>query len=127
MIPAFVSKPTQMSVHKNLHMYGTSRTQIAYILQNYFFIEEGMMTQIKPFLAEYSLRYWDTEYLLKTIDNGMFGTYKIIWYRCTPSDLHKYKQARLSFRAAIPELNLPAFVLIQVLKSSSSQEETNNG
>lgn len=76
----------------------------------------------------YFLRHWEFDhYKLQLMYNKDWGYWYIIGadgtkYRVIPKELglEKYSQLALSFRSAVPELNLPAYVLVKGIENKSS-------
>ena len=81
-------------------------------------------------LRSYFIRYWSKEYLLSTLEAGK-GTltreniqFIAIYRDCSRGKIlsSSEDQVCLSFRAALPEYNLPAYVLISPVNVLNSPE-----
>ena len=105
----------------------SSNTQETYVSKNdlriamqqaFAFPEES-----RSRLSKYFIRYWSKEYFLRVTDLSPFTgsiplegkEFVIIYHKCTRGKILEMQgdtQLALSFRAAIPSLNLPAYVLV---------------
>ena len=78
----------------------------------------------QSFLSTYFIRYWSKEYFFRitSVVSLHTGTiplegkeFVIVYHRCTRGEilaLESSDQLALSFRAALPEFSLPAYVLV---------------
>lgn len=96
-----------------LQKHHVQRSVLSYIITNRF--------RIAPLwhdlLDSYYLLYWSPEYTKSAIKEGCIyranKKYLVIWHNCTPEQVYTSEnQVMLSFRAALDDFALPAYVLI---------------
>lgn len=107
---------------------GVSRSSLNEILVYRFAIPE----LLKDLFPTYFLRYWSKKFFLAVTSqqsirkdailvDGIF--YLIQYHKCTRGDILRLQdssQVCLSFRAAKPEFNLPAYVLVSISQKSQA-------
>lgn len=101
--------------------YGVDRSLMSHMLQNQFVIAPNY----RDLLSEYQLLYWSVSHTLFQNKAGYISGHIVVYHNCTRGSLMltpTYKQVALSFRAAIPEYNLPAYVLISLPRTQESKE-----
>lgn len=73
-----------------------------------------------PDLDRYYLLYWTPSYFDAIWNEGIITRegvdYIVVYHACKPAELRREKQIALSFRRAVPEFNLPAYVLVTFAK-----------
>lgn len=96
--------------------YKVPRSILRRMLMEYF----QFPSLFQDCLSYYNLKYWSPDYFFSLLKSGQIFTagfaFHVIYYKCTPAELRSCPQVILSFRAAQPEYNLPAYVLIGVPK-----------
>lgn len=73
--------------------------------------------QFQDLLSEYYLLYWTPEYFREVSKGGIIHRgnreHIVVFARgTTPASLLSCNQVRLSFRAALPDYHLPAYVIV---------------
>lgn len=98
--------------------YGVTKNQMRDHLMNSFNFTSFLPRKL---LATYFTRVWETSYFKTLAVQGTIdyeGTsYQIVYNNCTRFAVLNTKEVKLSFREAIPEFNLPAYVLVKPFKS----------
>lgn len=68
-------------------------------------------------LQSHFLLSWSGEYFKKVLDDGQIfkdeTRFNVIYHNCTPEQCFKAKSVWLSFRKALDDFDLPAYVLVQ--------------
>ena len=101
--------PASITAYK---LYGFNRSNLAFIMQKHFRITP----EFQDLLNTYFLRVWDSDYALSLVEDGAIiyeGTKYFCIYKRPITSLKAANKLILSFRAAKPEFNLPAYVLIK--------------
>ena len=92
--------------------HGISKTMVRSMMQNLFEFPK----EYRDLLETYHLLYWQTGFFKSKITEGIIEKdgiqYQII-YKDQPATLSKHSQVRLSFRSAVREYNLEAYVLVR--------------
>ena len=100
--------------------HGICRSELSFQLTSKFSISPIF----SPVLSKYFIRYWSKDYFLRisSLVSLYTGTipiegkeYVVIYHRCTRGEILQMQDSEqlvLSFRAALPEYNLPAYVLV---------------
>lgn len=67
-------------------------------------------------LDKYYLLYWNPVYFDAVWNEGIITRegidYQVVYHNCRPAELRNERQIALSFRRAVQEFNLPAYVLV---------------
>lgn len=99
--------------------YGVSKNRLHSILLNVFHFP----AQYYDTLDIYYILHWEGKYLSNRTCDGILSVkginYMIVYDGCTPHQVHKAKELRLSFRKCVDEINLPAYVNIRILTESN--------
>lgn len=103
--------PVSISSYRS---YGVRKSSLHSACINQFSIN----TSLQDCFEAYYLKYWRGEYLLDQIEDGAMvdsgRTYLVIYQNCTPFQVRKCAQVRLSFRSALPEYEIPAYVIVKL-------------
>lgn len=105
---------------KLLQKYGVTRSIVHHIATNNFTIS----LNYADCFSTYRLLYWDSQYLLSKIVDGMltadYKEYLVIYHRCTRGQVlaAKGQQVALSFRAAKRDFGLVPYVLVSLASTT---------
>lgn len=92
--------------------YGVSRSTVDYAIRKRF----RFPRELKDLLKSYYLLYWSGEYIKEKLSEGQIVhnnvTYNVLYFGCIPKDFKAGIQFALSFREAVEEYQLPAYVII---------------
>jgi hypothetical protein len=98
--------------------YGVYRSTLLHTLSTIFYIP----AELHPALEKYTLLYQSVDYFLCNSHEGTLhrfdSEYNIVYHNCTRGQilaLPADQQLRLSYRQAVPEYSLPAFVLVSIV------------
>lgn len=123
--PTSPVSPASIQAAKKHSIYPST---VHYMLQNHPYIHSAY----KDTLSEYYLLYWEAEYFLKQMQEGEGSILRHgnRYHICFHKDLSRGKliqavkegkegkskscQVALSFRRALPEFNLPAYVFVSM-------------
>jgi len=97
--------------------YGVPKSALTYCLENSL----KFPTIYRDLLCDYHILYWRLDYFVSRMAEGMVNGYHVKFHKSITSlgylkDAMKngkgHMQIGLSFRKAIPEYNLPAYVIV---------------
>lgn len=98
----------------SLRTYGVSKSLLHSISINLF----TLPPEIRDCFCAYYLKYWQGEYFCDQVEDGAITdcsrNYLVIYQHCTPFQVRRAKQVKLSFRAAMPEFDIPAYVIVKL-------------
>lgn len=93
--------------------HGVSKQKIRYVLKETWVVP----TFLQHLLKNHFLLNWSGEYFKKVLDDGQIfkdeTRFNVIYHNCTPEQCFKAKSVWLSFRKAVDDFDLPAYVLVQ--------------
>ncbi len=102
-----------------IELFGYSRSEIHHSLLNDFAIPEMLQCS----LHTYSILHWSGEQFTDRLRDGTITVYSrafhVIYKNCSPVQVAKARELglRLSFRQCIPEIGLPAYVLVKLARN----------
>lgn len=105
-----------------LHKYGITKKQMHSLLINIFHFPATHA----DCLSGYYLKHWQGEYLSSQIaegsvlDNG--EEYVVIYQGCTPYQVRRAKEVKLSFRKPKKEFALSSYVIVRVVTDADGQK-----
>lgn len=117
---------TRLIATQCLAFCGLKRTEIHHMFLNNFHIHESQHKTLR----EYFILHWSGSKLSERLHEGMIHSYghdfNVIYHNCNPFAAKKSECIKLSFRAAIPELDIPNYVLIKLDDKSNKELNEQN-
>ncbi len=102
--------------------YGVTKNQMRDHLMNSFNFTSHLPRKL---LATYFTRVWEVSYFktlaIQGVINHEGNDYQIVYNNCTRFAVLNAVEVKLSFREAIPEFNLPAYVLVKPMPIKGSK------
>lgn len=95
------------------HKHGVTPATVRFLTQCSWTISPNE----RDLFSKYYLLYWKPSYFQAMCLNGKIYhdgiLYHVIYHKCTPEPLKTFNQVALSFRKAVKEYNLDAYVLVK--------------
>lgn len=102
------------AIHCQKH-FGLPKSLLHSLLVNCFHFPEDY----RDTLEEYYILHWSPEYYFQRFSAGTLRhgetDYLVVYNQCTPAQVRKAKQIRLSFRKAWDEVGIPTYVLVRTV------------
>jgi hypothetical protein len=95
--------------------YGVSKQTLHAVAVNIFTLHPDL----HDLFSHYYLKYWSGTYFMDRMEDGTLEDggkeYLVIYQHTTPFQVRRSRQVRLSFRAAIAEYGIPAYVIVRMV------------